>query len=391
MNLSKSQPVSKRLRSSHPITTIIVPVYNEEEGLPIVLNKIFQVIDENFEVLVIDDGSTDESLKAAARFPCRVTAHQTNQGKGEAMKTGIRQAKGRSLIFIDADDTYPVETIPEIAKRLEEFDMVLTSRTKDKRNIPFLNRIGNTIVRGLVRRLYGLRVSDPLTGFYGIKRIYLEQMRLDSTGFGIESEIAVKASRMGLKIMEIPIQYRKRIGESKLNRLKDGYNDVRTILACLALYNPILTFVAPGIALFTFGIVLMGFLLIRPIGIGSFTLGVHSFALGAMASLVGFQLSTLGFAAELYAIAHKFVKPSSMGRFFLQNFKKGIINAIGVIMIVLGLILGFRIVSNWVTAGFGVFRQTKIVILVFYMVVFGLQLVFCVSFLSILQRELRKR
>jgi Glycosyltransferases involved in cell wall biogenesis len=88
-------------------TTIIVPAYKEEEGLPIVLGGIFKILDDSYEVIVVDDGSTDGTSEVASQFPCRVIRQEVNRGKGEALKTGFRLARGENIISMDADDTYP--------------------------------------------------------------------------------------------------------------------------------------------------------------------------------------------------------------------------------------------------------------------------------------------
>jgi len=221
----KTKNATKKIKHS-----LIIPAYNEELGLPVVLNDVFQLIDESFEVIVVDDGSTDKTREAAGRFPCRVITHERNSGKGEAMRTGIREAKGENIIFIDADNTYPPEGIIEIAKALDNYDMALASRKMGQKNIPAFNRIGNAIFRNSIRYIYGFKGYDPLTGLYGLKKIYLECMKLESKGFGIESEICIKAARMGLRVKDIHIRYRDRLGEAKLNGLRDGYRIFLTIL-----------------------------------------------------------------------------------------------------------------------------------------------------------------
>lgn len=210
--------------------SLIIPAYNEEEGLPVVLNDVFNLISENFEIIVVDDGSTDSTREVAQKFPCRVISHEHNSGKGSAMKTGINEARGENIIFIDADNTYPPEGILELAKALEIHDMALASRKTGHENIPAFNRIGNAVFRNSIRYIYGFQGYDPLTGLYGIKKTYLKSMNLESKGFGIESEICIKAARMGLRVKDIHIQYRDRIGKAKLNGLKDGYRIFTTIL-----------------------------------------------------------------------------------------------------------------------------------------------------------------
>ena len=138
-----------------------------------------------------------------------------------------------SVIFIDADASYPVEVIPEMAEALGRYDVVYCSRAMGRENIPRFYRIGGMFFQGLMRYVYGFRVRDYCTGLYGAKKRYLERMALSSRGFAIEPEIAAKASRMKLQVQEIPIEYRPRIGQTKLNSLKAGFEHLRTIISLL--------------------------------------------------------------------------------------------------------------------------------------------------------------
>ncbi|MGA2158527.1 MAG: glycosyltransferase family 2 protein [Dehalococcoidia bacterium] len=211
-------------------TSIIIPAYNEELGLPVVLSNVLSKIDGSCEVLVVDDGSTDGTKPVASGFPCTVISHEANYGKGQAIKTGAAVARGENIISIDADDTYPVETISAIVSGLEDYDLVIASRSKGTKNIPLVNRFGNAIIGILIRIVSGYKLSDPLTGLYGIKKSHLTSMSLSSRGFGLETEISIKAAKMGLKMLEIPIDYRSRLGEAKLNALRDGWIIFTTIL-----------------------------------------------------------------------------------------------------------------------------------------------------------------
>ena len=221
----------KEVASESGITTsIIVPAYNEQDGLPVTLERIFKAVDGVCEVLVVDDGSVDATSEVASRFPCHVIKHKENRGKGEALKTGIRHASGEYVIFIDADGTYPAEAIPQMYEALESCDVVYGSRTTGRVNIPRFNRIGNMVFQNLIRYIYGFKASDYSTGLYGIRKHHLETMNIDSCGFAIEPEIAIKASRMKLRVKEIPIEYRSRIGEAKLNSLDAGFEHLKTII-----------------------------------------------------------------------------------------------------------------------------------------------------------------
>jgi len=113
--------------------------------------------------------------------------------------------------------------------------MALASRKMGQKNIPTFNRIGNAIFRNSIRYIYGFKGYDPLTGLYGLKKTYLECMNIESKGFGIESEICIKAAIMSFKIKDIQIEYRERLGQAKINGIKDGYRIFLTILRYIPL------------------------------------------------------------------------------------------------------------------------------------------------------------
>ncbi len=232
LNLIPKDETVLKVAQTKPGTTtsIIIPAYNEEEGLPVVLEKIFRSTNGVHEVLVIDDGSSDATAEIACKFPCHVIKHNTNCGKGKALETGIRYAEGENLIFIDSDDTYPPEAIPAMTDALKSHDMVYGSRTYGRENIPLFNRLGNWILQTMIRTIYSFKASDFSTGLYGMKKHHFYEMDVVNMGICIESEIAIKASRMNLYIKDIPIEYSPRLGESKLPRIAAGYGNLKNVL-----------------------------------------------------------------------------------------------------------------------------------------------------------------
>lgn len=216
------------------MNTVIVPAYNEEQGLAVVLDKLFQVVDDTYEVIVVDDGSTDRTAEVARCFPCRLIQHEVNKGKGQALRTGIRHAWGEVILWLDADDTYPVAPIPEMAAALRDsYDLVYASRRGSRTRIPAFNRIGNALFRWSIRGLYGFEPYDPCTGLCGVRKEHLERMQLQAREFAIEPEIAMKAGRMKLRMLDIPIEYGPRIGQAKLNGIRTGFEDTLAILGHL--------------------------------------------------------------------------------------------------------------------------------------------------------------
>lgn len=104
----------------------------------------------------------------------------------------------------------------------DSYDLVYTSRAQGRKNIPFFNRLGSALFAWTVRHLYGFKPSDPFSGLCGVRKTHLQRMALEADGFAIEAEVAMKAGRMNLRMLDIPISYRERIGVSKLNGLRDG-------------------------------------------------------------------------------------------------------------------------------------------------------------------------
>jgi hypothetical protein len=374
-----------------PRTSVIIPAYNEEEGLPIVLGKLLPLIDDTYEVIVVDDGSTDGTRDVAAAFPCRVVSHASNRGKAQAMKTGVKAARGEHLIFIDADDTYPAELVPRMASDLNKADMVVGSRKRGKEQIPAFNRVGNVIFQGVIRHLYGFKAHDPLTGFYGIKKTHLSKMRLDSDGFCVEAEIAIKAARMGLRISDIHIDYRPRVGEAKLRGLEDGYQIFQTILRMLALYNPAVALVLPGVLLFATGAGLIVTLTTRPVSVGGMGLGPHAFVLATMLCLAGFHLAVFGFGLSLYALAHRFTTEDFLARVFLRSNMARNMALLGMVLLTAGVLLGAFVVGDWFAQGLGPFAEPKALVFGALLGVLGFEVALSAQFLSIFAGELRAR
>ena len=211
--------------------TVVLPAYNEEIGLAALLPSLVALSHDRFEVVVVDDGSTDSTASLAESFGCRVVRHPENAGKGVAVRTGLSAARGEKVIIMDADDTYPVDAVMELINRLDECEMVVGVRTLGRTNIPPLNRFGNAVLTTAIRIASGSPWTDPLTGFYGLRRTVLERMDLQSNGFSLEAEIAMKSVRLGLRVMDHPIVYRARAGVSKLHPVRDGIRIAGTIVS----------------------------------------------------------------------------------------------------------------------------------------------------------------
>lgn len=210
--------------------SVILPCLNEEGSIGSAILKIQNVFNRynlNGEIIVVDNGSTDNSASIANQYSIKYI-YESNRGYGNAYLAGISQAQGRYLIMVDPDNSYDVTEIPKFLKELEQVDFVIGSRYLGqikKGAMPWSHKyIGNPIIR-LMLRLNGLRIKETSTGFVGIRRESLDRLNLKSTGMEFSSELLVKANKY-LRLKEIPITYNCRIGRSKLRNIPDGLRHI---------------------------------------------------------------------------------------------------------------------------------------------------------------------
>lgn len=216
--------------------TIILPAYNEAAALPFVLGGLLAALAPDCEIIVVDDASTDGTGAIAQGYPCRVLRHARNRGKGAAVRTGLREARGDFVIVMDADGTYPATAVPRMVALAREYDVVRCTRGEGAANIPPLNRLGNHLFDHVLRALHGLEGVDHLSGLYGVRRTALDAMGLTAERFDLEVEIGVKAHALRLRAVSLPICYGQRRGEKKLRAWRDGWSILCRTMA-LALYE----------------------------------------------------------------------------------------------------------------------------------------------------------
>ena len=210
-----------------PLVSIIVPVYNEEELVEEVLQRLGKLREKlNAEIIVIDDGSTDNSVQKIREFSwAKLICHKKNLGKGKAIATGVTCSKGQIIIIQDADMEYPPEDIPKIIKPIIEgrADVVYGSRFLGRNEgMSFSHRLGNKILSLAASLLYRIKITDIMTGHKAFLRNFITPSDFKECGFGIEIEVTAKLLRQKLRFLEIPISYSyRRKGCSKIS-YKDG-------------------------------------------------------------------------------------------------------------------------------------------------------------------------
>ena len=212
--------------------SLVIPAYNEEKALGRVISEYEPYVSE---VIIVDDGSTDSTADIAKTFEketVRLFRHEKNLGKVAALRTGVEHASGDIIVFTDADCTYPARYIPEFTGKIAcGYDLVLGSRQINRQNIPIFNRLGNFVFSSLAAYISGKTITDSQTGFRAFRREMFGVFDVDAKGLEFETKMTVRAAKLGYKIAEIPIEYRERVGTSKLHPVRDGFKMFFGLLA----------------------------------------------------------------------------------------------------------------------------------------------------------------
>ena len=361
-------------------TTVVLPAYNEGAALPHVLAELGEYLDPSYEVLVVDDGSTDDTADVAERYPVRLVQHGSNRGKGVAIRTGISEAHGDNVVIMDADATYPVPAIKEMVDLLEDHDLVRGIRESED-SMPAVNRVGNWIFNKLLAISHGLEGTDHLSGLYAIRRSAAVRLGTEARGFDIETEIGIKARTRGLREATIPISYLPRVGEKKLSPWKDGLRILGRVIVLLLIYNPTLTFIVPGLTLMV--VTITGAVLLAIIGpVHTFFLGldINSFIVTALGVLAAFQLVIFGVAAALYGVEAGKPPPQWLLRVISVRFRLGVAG-LGLVLMAGSLAKLTQLTIQW--AGNNIFTDTRALVLSTTFLVLGLQMLSAALFISI--------
>ena len=217
--------------------SIVIPAYNEEKSVGNVIEETIQVMDSlgcPYEIIVVDDGSTDGTYQAASKYKATVISYPINRGKGYAVRRGFERATGDIIVMIDSDGTHTPKEIPELVEPLfNGTDIVAGSRFLGSigESTTMIHRVGNFFINTAIASLTGQRITDSQTGFRAIKREVIDRMHLNSTGFEIESEITIKSLKNGFRFKEKPITCQKRYyNVSRVKILRDGQRIFRTII-----------------------------------------------------------------------------------------------------------------------------------------------------------------
>jgi glycosyltransferase involved in cell wall biosynthesis len=237
--------------------SVIIPAYREEKVIGGVVEKVRRVMEatgKTHEILVVDDGSDDETAATARNVGANVISHPYNIGNGAAVKTGIRHAQGAILVMMDGDGQHNPADITQLLEKIDKYDMVVGARTGDS---------DSHLHRNLANKLYNLfasyickrRIEDLTSGFRAVKAdIARRFVPLLPNTFSYPTTITMAVIRAGYSLAYVPIRANRRVGKSKIRLLADGSRFFLIIVKIATLFSPMRVFLPVSALMFLTGV-----------------------------------------------------------------------------------------------------------------------------------------
>jgi glycosyltransferase involved in cell wall biosynthesis len=219
------------------VISVVIPAYCEEKTIGDVISSTITTMESlamPYEIIVVDDGSTDNTRQIAATYKATVLSNGKNRGKGYTLRRGFGHARGDIVVTIDSDGSHNPKEITDLIHPLfNGVDIVAGSRFLGRAgdSTSRLNRLGNFLFNATIMVLTRRDITDSQTGFRAFKKEVLQRLDLESVGYEIDTEITVKGLKNGFVFQEKPISCEKRkYNVSKLSALSDGMKILKTIL-----------------------------------------------------------------------------------------------------------------------------------------------------------------
>ncbi|MBN1916651.1 MAG: glycosyltransferase family 2 protein [Verrucomicrobia bacterium] len=261
------------MSDEHQTLTIVIPAYNEEKAIASIIERCLaereRIMAETpvseVEIVVVNDGSRDRTAEIARRYEVvRLISYDKNQGYGAALKRGFDEAHGTLVSFLDADGTcdpaYFIPLVNELVK--QKADVALGSRLGPESEMPRIRRLGNRIYTMLINALTSAKITDSASGMRVIRKASLQRLYPLPDGLHFTPAMTARAVSVdSLKLIEVPISYKERVGKSKLSVIRDGLRFLEVIVDIILSYRPLRFFFY--VAAFALGVAAI--LFIRPL------------------------------------------------------------------------------------------------------------------------------
>jgi glycosyltransferase involved in cell wall biosynthesis len=239
--------------------SILIPCYNEEHGIATTLAAVERAAEDTglpCEIIVVDDGSTDATVGHIDTDRCRLVRNERNLGYGASLKRAARLARYDTLVITDADGTYPIERLPDLVERLADADMVVGARTGSDAQIPPARRPAKWLLRTLANWLTGIQIPDLNSGLRVIRReLWTRFESYYPDGFSLTTTITLAALTNGYRVVYEPIDYRRRIGDSKIRPIRDTLAFIQLILRTVLYFDPLKVFVPLSLGLIALAVI----------------------------------------------------------------------------------------------------------------------------------------
>jgi glycosyltransferase involved in cell wall biosynthesis len=232
--------------------SLVIPAYNEAASIGDLVTVLARSAPWH-EVIVVDDGSADDTGARANAAGAEVVRHPYNKGNGAAVKSGIRRASGEYILIIDADGQHPPEDALRIASALGEYDLVIGARSGATQATQ-ARRSGNAALNWLASYLTGRDIPDLTSGFRGARRAHLQEfLHLLPNGFSTPTTTTLAFIKAGYNVAFEPIEARQRVGNSHIHFARDGAKFLMIILKIVTLFSPLRIFLPISLASFALG------------------------------------------------------------------------------------------------------------------------------------------
>ena len=372
--------------------TILMPCLDERETVAACVRQaaaFLRASGIDGEVLVVDNGSTDGSAELAAAAGARIV-HERRRGYGNALRTGIREARGRFVVMGDADASYDFSALAPFLERLRAgADLVMGNRFTGgiaPSAMPALHRyLGNPVLTGVGRLFYRSPVGDFHCGLRGFRREAILALGLATEGMEFASEMVVRATVERLRIEEVPATLSPdgRTRAPHLRAWRDGWRHLRFLL----LFSPRWLFLYPGALLMLAGLASMLWLLPGPRTLGRIGLDVNTLVYSAAAIVCGFQAVAFAVLAKVFAINARLLPEDPRMRRLMSVVSIEVGMAAGALLIVAGVAASAYAVGLWGRASFGALNpesSLRVVAPAVTALILGAQLLFASFFLGVL-------